>query len=109
MTGTDAAFVPWKNKPASLLLMECPMNVWKQQLQRNKNALVGNVQCCITRCCNNSHSTCSIVPAGMHYESAGRKVQAAGSSRGSHAEGAQVPPTTEGRRHLINLQHSPFY
>lgn len=36
--------------------------------------------------------------SGMHHESAGREVQAAGSSGGSHAEGAEVSPTTEGRR-----------
>lgn len=45
-------------------------------------------------------------PTGMHYESAGREVQAAGSAGGSHAEGAEVSPTTEGTRHLQNLQHS---
>ena len=33
---------------------------------------------------------------GMYYEGAGGEVQAAGSSGGSHAEGAEVPPTTEG-------------
>lgn len=35
----------------------------------------------------------------MHYEGAGREVQVAGSSGGPHAEGAEVSPTTEGRRH----------
>lgn len=37
---------------------------------------------------------------GMHYESAGREVQAAGSAGGSHAEGAEVSSTTEGRRNI---------
>lgn len=35
---------------------------------------------------------------GMYDESAGREVQAAGSAGGSHAEGAEVSPTTEGKR-----------
>lgn len=35
----------------------------------------------------------------MYYEGAGREVQVAGSSGGPHAEGAEVSPTTEGRRH----------
>lgn len=55
---------------------------------------------------NNCRAACA---AGMHYESAGRKVQAAGSSRGSHAEGAEVSPTTEGRTHLMNTQHNHLY
>lgn len=34
--------------------------------------------------------------AGVHAEGAGGEVQAAGSPGGSHAEGAEVSPTTEG-------------
>lgn len=40
----------------------------------------------------------------MYYESAGREVQAAGSAGGSHAEGAEVSPTTEGRRGKVHLR-----
>lgn len=36
----------------------------------------------------------------MHDESAGGEVQAAGSAGGSHAEGAEVSPTTEGTSHI---------
>lgn len=42
----------------------------------------------------------------MYYEGAGREVQAAGSSGGSHAEGAEVSPTTEGRTHVLNANAS---
>lgn len=35
----------------------------------------------------------------MYYESAGREIQAAGSSGGSHAEGAEISLTTEGKSH----------
>lgn len=43
-------------------------------------------------------SCCSCRSAGMHHESAGGEVQTAGSAGGSHAEGPEVSPTTEGRR-----------
>lgn len=38
----------------------------------------------------------------MYHEGAGGEVQAAGSPSGSHAEGAEVPPTTEGRTRVLN-------
>lgn len=38
-----------------------------------------------------------VAPAGMYHEGAGGEVQAAGSLSGSHAEGAQVSPTSEGK------------
>lgn len=40
-------------------------------------------------------NSCACV-AGVHNEGAGREIQAAGSPRGSHAEGVEVSPTTEG-------------
>lgn len=40
---------------------------------------------------------CSYCSAGMHDEGAGGKVQAARPSGGSHAESAEVSPTTQGK------------
>lgn len=40
----------------------------------------------------------------MYYEGAGREVQITGSSGGSHAESAEVSPTTEGRSLLTTAK-----
>lgn len=44
----------------------------------------------------NSHELVHACVAGVHNEGAGREIQAAGSPGGSHAEGVEVSPTTEG-------------
>lgn len=45
----------------------------------------------------------------MYNEGAGREVQAAGSSRSSHAEGAEVSPTTEGQNNAVIIQQSQLH
>lgn len=102
--------MPWKNKLASLLSMELPVKIWSntsdasatghnELLNKDECLLVGNAQCYIMKCVIIGPPGGLVVAAstGMYYESAGREVQAAGSPGGSHAEGAEVSPVTQGR------------
>lgn len=70
----------------------------------NECLLVGKCAMLNYAMCNDCPAACVILSTGMYYESAGREVQAAGSSGGSHAKGAEVSPTTEGRRHLTTAK-----
>lgn len=78
------------------------------------NELLSRELMLVSRKCAMLHyATCDNWPlcscrrsTGMYYEGAGGEVQAAGSTGGSHAEGAEVPPTTEGTRHLTTAVQS---
>ena len=93
-----------------------PWNVWKrsQSMQQDTmNYWAVNWCLLVGNCAMWHHATrdnwplCSCrCSTGMYYEGAGGEVQAAGSSGGSHAEGAEVPPTTEGTRHLTTAVQS---
>lgn len=77
------------------------MNVCQQE---TVNVALCNVSCGNWTAPSPSCST------GVHHESSGWEVQAAGSSGGSNAEGAEVSPSAEGRRQIsqsLNALQAP--
>lgn len=91
------------NESASLLLMEYPVNVWKQSETKHNELVHVNGQLVwpemrgAALCDVSPFLCCSYCFAGMHDEGAGGEVQAARPSGGSHAESAEVSPATQGK------------